>query len=166
MVGKRLIFLAGIIFFCFGTSLGQYTFNWTDSTFRGGIYRRINISFMLHSAQMKDESKMVCDTIVNFMKKNQNIKIAINVFPKRQVNYTLEYISQQYKLSQERANEIARYCIDHGIDSSRIVPKGFSQRHSCFIATTPIKKPVIKQDSTYIKNGKIEIVILKTDYNK
>jgi outer membrane protein OmpA-like peptidoglycan-associated protein len=167
---KRFIILASIILYCFSNSYAQNksTFNWTDTTFTVGSERLITIIWDLDYSGMRPESKVTCDTVVNFMKKNPNLQIGIYCNTDQQGSPT-----HNMRLSQARAQCVVSYIRYQGIDSARLVPKGWG--FTRLIYTTPeimsIKDadPKIqkhKRDSLYQANRRTEVVILKTDYKK
>ena len=162
---KRVIILLGILFYCFSNSFAQTnskTFKWSDTTFEVGSERLIVIYWSLDYSGMQPESKLVCDTVVAFMKKNQNLQIGIYCNTDQQGDYT-----HNMKLSNARAQSITNYCIYKGVDSARITPKGWGYQRP-IVHLSEIKKLKTKQerDSAYQINRRTEVVILKTDYKK
>src|ERR1700728_4215248 len=122
MGGKRLILLAGIIFFCFGTSLGQYTntFKWSDTLFNVGSKRIFLILWDPNGHSLSEDGRMHLDTIVNFMKRNISLQIGVNFYTDQQ-----GIAQMNIKLTQARAQSCVNYIISHGIDSARLIPKGW-----------------------------------------
>lgn len=163
MNGKRLVILLSLLLCDFGYSFAQIntkTFNWTDTTFEAWSKRHINVSFKPDSSNLNSTSKKVCDTIVAFMQKNKNLQIGINCHIDQLGDYY-----QDIKLTNERAKSISDYCTANGIDSLRLVPKGWGY-HKGGISITPIKKATTKQDSAYQRYRGLEVEILDTHYKK
>jgi len=171
MIAKRFLILTSIIFYCFSNSFAQNngTFNWTDTSFTVGSERLIELRWDAdNSIRLAEESKITCDTIINFMKKNQNVKIGIYCNTDQQCDY-----QRGIFLSQHRAQNVTNYCIYNGVDSARIIPKGWGATRLIYttqeiIAVRDLYPKIQrhKRDSLYQINRRTEVVILKTDYKK
>ena len=170
MIAKRFLILTSIIFYCFSNSFAQNkgAFNWTDTAFVVGSKRLIDIRRDPDNHDMLPESKVTCDTVATFMKRNKNLQIGIYYYTDQQGDP-----SHDMRLSQARAKGITYYIISEGIDSARLFPKGWAGTR-LIIPTSQIMavkdpNPKIqkhKRDSLYQINRRTEVVILKTDYKK
>lgn len=110
--------LLTLLLLCSSFSFGQ-TFNWTDTDFHLGSKRKIYVQY--YGTDNGDELKFpALDTVVRFLKKNPNLKIEV-------ANYTDPNGSPEhnYKLSEARAQSCVDYLISQGIDSVRLVAKGY-----------------------------------------
>jgi outer membrane protein OmpA-like peptidoglycan-associated protein len=81
-----------------------------------------NIFFAFDSYILKQESKTELNKIIDFMKMNPNIKIEIS-------GHTDSIASNTYNkvLSENRAKSVVQYLINHGINKTRLVAKGFGE---------------------------------------
>jgi OmpA family len=158
---KKNMILIGLLCFgyCIRAQSNFKTFNWNDTSFTAGSKRKIMIFFR---PRIEDSfSFAVMDTVLLFMKKNPELKIAINCHLDQQGNYKMNM-----HLSQARAKSIVNYCIRHGsIDSTRLVPHGYGSQYP-IISINEINKMKDrhKKDSLFQINRRTEIEILATDY--
>ncbi len=138
------------------------TFNWTDKAFTVGTKRRIEVRFCLDKACIED-SNPALDTTAKFIKANPFLKIGI-------YNHTDQQGSPQHNipLSIVRARSITNYLrFKDGIDSARLVPKGFGFTQLIIPTSVIMKeKDKHKRDSLYQINRRTEIVILDNAYKK
>ena len=81
-----------------------------------------NIYYDLNSASLRKESEKELDKLVHFMMDNEEIKIELG-------SHTDSRGSDSYnlELSQKRAESAVAYLLSQGIDSSRIIPKGYGE---------------------------------------
>lgn len=106
-----------------------------------------SLHFEADSTNVSEESKQVVDEIYRFLDYYPNVKIEIaghaNLKPKKE--YALN-------LSQKRAESVSDYLISKGIDSNRVVPKGYGN-------TKPIVESVNRIANKL--NQRVEIKILE-----
>ena len=81
-----------------------------------------NIFFETGSAELKDESQVELDKLVEFMNSNTQIRIEISGHTD---NVGSDAVNQ--KLSENRAKSVANYLIDSGIESGRIRAVGYGK---------------------------------------
>jgi outer membrane protein OmpA-like peptidoglycan-associated protein len=137
------------------------TFNWTDTSFTIGAKRTIKVLYSLDRSHIMDTSRVVLDTVVRFIKHNPKLKIGI-------YNHTDQQGSPKHNmvLSQSRAQEVVSYLISQGIDSVRLLAKGFGSLQP-IIPLDEINKMKTKEEMevAYRTNRRTEVVILATDYH-
>ncbi|NPA80702.1 MAG: OmpA family protein [Thermotogae bacterium] len=102
-----------------------------------------NIFFDFDSAELKPESKLELERLVKLLKRNPQLKIVIE-------GHTDIVGSEEYnqKLSERRAEAVARYLISRGIDPKRIKTVGYGS-----------KRPIASNDTPEgrAKNRRVEI---------
>lgn len=148
------------------TDYGHETFNWNDTRFYIGskrIIHTIKIDWDHGGIAMKDSTTILTiDSIYNFLKSNPSLKIEL-------ASHTSQLGSYRHNLiaSQMRAEQLAIYLIDKGIDSLRLIPKGYGFTKP-IIPLQQIKqlKTWEEQSKLYDVNLRFEITILSTDYKK
>jgi len=88
----------------------------------GTVVRLNNIFFEFGKAVLKPESFPELDRTVEFLKNNPNVEIEI-------AGHTDNVGSEitNLKLSQKRAQAVADYLIEHGIDAKRLIVKGYGE---------------------------------------
>lgn len=88
----------------------------------GSAHRINNINFETNSFQMDENSKLVLDEFIIFLKENASIKIAIHGHTDDIGND-----ADNMTLSQNRAQAVYNYIVQNGIDKSRLSYKGFGE---------------------------------------
>ncbi len=88
----------------------------------GSAHRINNINFETNSYQMDENSKLVLDEFILFLKENSTIKIAIHGHTDDIGND-----ADNMTLSQNRAQAVYNYIAQKGIDKSRLSYKGFGE---------------------------------------
>ncbi|MBK8721743.1 MAG: OmpA family protein [Saprospiraceae bacterium] len=80
--------------------------------------------FWADSSKITDESYKVLDEIVSFLKENTDITIEVG-------GHTNNIPTDDYcdKLSSNRAKAVADYLINHGLNSDRVLYKGYGKRN-------------------------------------
>ena len=81
-----------------------------------------NIFYDFNKATLRPESATALDELVGLLNENPNITIELSA-------HTDNRGSDQYneRLSQQRAESVVRYLIDHGIAADRLTPKGYGE---------------------------------------
>ena len=81
-----------------------------------------NIFYDFDKATLRPESSVALDSLVDLLKQNPHITIELSA-------HTDYKGSDQYneRLSQQRAESVVRYLIQHGIVSDRLTPKGYGE---------------------------------------
>ena len=81
-----------------------------------------NIFYDFDKATLRPESSVALDSLVDLLKQNAHITIELSA-------HTDYKGSDQYneRLSQQRAESVVRYLIQHGIASDRLTPKGYGE---------------------------------------
>ncbi len=79
-----------------------------------------NIFFDVNKYELKSESFVELDNVVNLLKENPSLKIAMNGHTDNTGKP-----AENLKLSNDRANAVIRYLIEKGIDQKRLSAKGF-----------------------------------------
>jgi outer membrane protein OmpA-like peptidoglycan-associated protein len=102
------------------------------------------IEYDFDKATLRPESKVILDNVVKFLELNDNISIEIR-------SHTDMRGSDSYNLSlsQRRAESVVNYLIEHGIDRSRLIAKGYGETEP---AEVPDKNGnLVKLTPEYIK---------------
>ena len=81
-----------------------------------------NIFYDFNKATLRPESATALDELVGLLNENPNVTIELSA-------HTDSRGSDQYneRLSQQRAERVVAYLIDHGIASDRLTPKGYGE---------------------------------------
>ena len=81
-----------------------------------------NIFYDFDKATLRPESSVALDSLVDLLNQNPNVTIELSA-------HTDYKGSDQYneRLSQQRAESVVRYLIDHGIAAERLTPKGYGE---------------------------------------
>jgi outer membrane protein OmpA-like peptidoglycan-associated protein len=105
-----------------------------------------NIFFDFGKWTLQDKSKTELNRLLDFLQKNPNLKVEISGHTDNVGNpkFNLE-------LSEKRAAEVVKYLQEQGIDSKRIIPKGYGE-------TKPVEKN--DTDENKAKNRRIDFKIL------
>lgn len=109
-----------------------------------------NIYFDFNKWNIKQESTLAINKIVDVLKANPEMKIEINAHTD---NVGKKYYNQ--KLSEKRAEAAMQYIITKGVDTSRLVSHGFGESQPLIDCKDNCSKA---QDQT---NRRIEFVIIK-----
>jgi outer membrane protein OmpA-like peptidoglycan-associated protein len=111
--------LFSLLLLCSYLSFGQ-SFNWNDKEFQPNTIRRLVIQYGLDSTNLRGEAtNQTLDTLVTFLKKNPQLKVEID-------NYSDPVTHKSSRiLCQARAVCVVNKLIELGIDSARLVPKGW-----------------------------------------
>lgn len=113
---------------------------------RGMRLRFQNIYFETGKAVIKLESYRVLDKIVEILKDNPKVIVEVQ-------GHTDASGSEKYNLilSQKRAESVKKYLVEHGIEESRLIAKGYGE-----------SKPIVPNDTpeNMAKNRRVEFVIL------
>ena len=108
-----------------------------------------NIYFDYNKADIKKESYIALNKVVAVLKNNENMKIEVNAHTDTQG--TNDYNS---KLSSKRAEAAKQYLIQKGVDSNRLIAKGFGET-----------QPLVNcgdncSEQEHLSNRRIEFIIL------
>jgi outer membrane protein OmpA-like peptidoglycan-associated protein len=96
------------------------TFNWNDSVFMVGSQRSMHVLYDLDYCGPTEASKLLLDTLVGFLKKNKTLTVEYAVYTDQQGQPEHNKI-----LSNCRAERSVGYILSKGIDSARVIPKGY-----------------------------------------
>ncbi len=136
-----------------------------------------NIFYDFDKATLRQESKKALDELVKLLDENPNVTIELSAH----CDYkgSAEY---NKRLSQERANNVVRYLIDHGIAKDRLTPVGYGKekpktvrkkltekypwlKEGDILTEDFIKKlDKDKQDICNQLNRRTEFIVLRTTY--
>jgi len=105
-----------------------------------------NVFFDFDKSNLKQESFIELDKLMELLKKNSNLKIEIG-------GYTDDKGNEKYNqiLSQKRADAVVNYLIQKGIVATRLIAKGYGEMH-----------PVVPNDTeeNKAKNRRTEVKVL------
>ena len=81
-----------------------------------------NVNFATGSHYLNDLSKAALDNLIDFLKENRDVKIAL-------LGYTDNMGGSEYNmnLSHRRTKSVKRYLVSKGIDSNRITVRGYGE---------------------------------------
>jgi outer membrane protein OmpA-like peptidoglycan-associated protein len=148
---KKIILLLTIII-AITTSCSSQRFGLKDSLIKpGDTYVTYDIAFDLAKETIRPESFKFLDSVVIFLKENNNLTIEIS-------NHCDERYKDIYAtcLTCKRAKSIADYLISKGIKADRLVANGYN-------ATNPLIKGA-KTEEEHQKNRRTEFKVLRNDY--
>jgi outer membrane protein OmpA-like peptidoglycan-associated protein len=118
----------------------QKSFGWNDTVFVVGSQKSIYIRYGIEAPTLTDEAKLTLDTLANFLKKNKGIKVELGVYMDQQGDSRYNMI-----LSQHRAESCVNVVRGDGIDSARIIPKGYGDT-KLLIPTRDIERMKTKEE--------------------
>ena len=136
-----------------------------------------NIFYDFDKATLRPESQTALDELVKLLNENPNVTIELSA-------HTDCRGSDQYneRLSQQRAQNVVNYLIQHGIEKERLTPKGYGESKPKRIKRKVAEKyPFLKEgdilDETFIStlpeeqqeqchqlNRRTEFIVLRTTY--
>lgn len=118
------------------------------------------VLYDLGKATLRPESKDSLNYLVRLLNNNPTLKIELDAHTDQQGNPAMNI-----RLSQARAQSCVNYLISQGIDSARLVPKGWGDTR-LLIKTPQImaEKNKKKRDSLYQINRRTVFQILSWDY--
>lgn len=89
---------------------------------KGETYKPKGIHFKTGSAEIRVESELILDDIVNWLRSNSKIKVEIQ-------GHTDSQGSEDYnlKLSKDRAESVKNYLVRKGIDTNRLTTEGYGE---------------------------------------
>ncbi|HTB07983.1 MAG TPA: OmpA family protein [Bacteroidia bacterium] len=138
------------------TCYGHETFNWTDSVFYIGSKRIFRVMYGIERPILTPESLDTLNIVVQFLKKHPDLKVEIASHTDQQGS-----LAHNKTLSQARSQSIVNYIISQGIDSARVIPKGYAWDEP-IIPMYQISNMKTKQekDSAYAINRRTEVRII------
>lgn len=108
---------------------------------------RLLVFFDFDKASLKNESKPELQRVIDFLRKNPELKIELH-------GHTDDQGTNEYndKLSTDRAKSVKKYLVDGGVQENRIVTKGFGKRDPLINSTTEVARA---------QNRRVEMVIVE-----
>lgn len=113
---SHIIFLNSITGFC-----QTFTLQTTDFEV-GQVMTLEELHFQFEGDHLPKESKNILDTLVMFLMKHENLKVEIGTHTDYRGS-----ASANIRLSQQRSEFVRNYLIDKGIDSTRLVARGYGE---------------------------------------
>lgn len=135
------------------------TFNYNDSLFYIGSKRRVNVEYDLDGGcPLMEKSKVVVDTVVSFMKKHPTLKIeiAVHTDPRGSAPHNMA-------ITGARAQHFVDYMRANGIDSARLVAKGYGFTQplpGCSAHDIELMKTQQEKETAWRKDRRTEVVII------
>jgi outer membrane protein OmpA-like peptidoglycan-associated protein len=129
-----------------------------------------NILFHPSTYALKEESYLELDILVHYLEKNQKLKIQIEghtagntpvktVKPEyRHLGEEWNYTGSAHKLSKLRAVTVKKYLIKKGINSSRVLAKGYGA------SQTLLPNPKSKEEKALNMRVEVRIINKREDY--
>lgn len=143
----------------------QKTFNWNDTAFEVGNVHHLQNLIYYDAYQLYDSNTWKpYDTLVLFMKAHPNAKIEIDVHTSPQGSY-----KHNMALSQATAQMVTNYLIKNGVDSVRIVPKGFGSTQplpGCSANDIAVMKTNVEKEAAYQADRRMLAIILDVHYKR
>lgn len=148
------IFISVLPMCCFGQTFVKVFTQGDTITLDGYCYTSWNIFFEYNKPDINSKSAMaLLDSLAVFLIKNDNLMIEVGVH--RAIRGNEEFYGKN--LTQERANTVRNYLVKNGVQSRRLVGKGYGT-----------EKPLIvepKTESEHSMNQRIEFKIIKNPFN-
>lgn len=143
------------------TNFNQESFKWNDKIFHIGSKRNMYLGYQ-DNPHLAEWSGVILDTLVNFLKNNPPLKVEI-------ANHFGPAGAPQFnmKMSQERAQSCIYYLISKGIDSARLVAKGYgssSPLPGCSAADISKMKTADEKEKALQSDRRTEVKILSLCY--
>ncbi len=157
------LILIGFISTCLAQTEKTSFFKLSDTSFEeNDIYRTYNIKFQLAKWTFRPDSMFTLDSVAEFLLNNPKIKIGIEVHSDSRTSPKMS--DSPY---QKRAQEIADYLFNKGVNKERMVPKGWGERH-LLISDQQINKAKTKEEKEKLHalNRRVEFKILSTDFKE
>lgn len=114
---------------------------------KGDTYKPKGINFLTGSAEIRIESELVLDDIVDWLEKNPKIKVEIQGHTDQEGS-----TESNKKLSIDRAEAVMHYLINHGISPTRLSAVGFGETKPIDNSGTP---------KAMAKNRRIEFKVIE-----
>jgi outer membrane protein OmpA-like peptidoglycan-associated protein len=129
------------------------------------VFHFPKVEYDFDRATLKETSKDSLNYLVELMKDNPTIKIQIDVHsaPIDEDNWS----KHSFHMTQARAESCAHYLITQGIDSARVVPKGWGASQSfpgCSRVDIAKMKTQKEKDAAQEINRRTEFRVLSFDY--
>lgn len=144
-----------------GLAYSQTIFTLNDTVFQEKqIHTGYQIMFEFDKYVLRPSSYPFLDSLAAFLLKNDSLVIEVrNHCDSRRPDF------YSTRLTQRRAQAVAEYLIAKGIDSARLIAKGY-EASMPLISDQEIAKMKSKdeQERSYQKNRRTEFVILSMDY--
>ncbi|WMJ73361.1 OmpA family protein [Cytophagaceae bacterium ABcell3] len=149
-----------LFFLVVASGLKAQSFSLEDSVFQNGQTHIVrNLYFDYDKCNIRNDASIILDSLAEFLKKNQNVKMEIGV-------HTDTRGSEMYsrRLSQKRAESIVNYLVERGINKQRLTPKGYEGSNP-LIPDVEIKKMALEeQEKAHFVNRRVECKIIDTNF--
>ena len=108
---------------------------------------RLLVFFDFDKSVLKDESKPELERMIRFLSNNEELKIELH-------GHTDDRGTDDYndKLSMERASSVKDYLTNGGVETDRIIVRGYGKRKPLIDAST---------DEARARNRRVEMVVVK-----
>lgn len=139
-----------------------------------------NIEYDFNKANLREESTVSLDYLVELLRVNANITIELRANTDFRGSY-----EDNLLLSQNRARSVVSYLVDHGINQERLIPKGMGETSPVTVSKKiSLKYPFLKEgdvlSETFINNlssaqdkeichqlnRRTEFAVLRTDFKE
>lgn len=118
---------------------------------KGNVLKIRNIYFELGKADLKEESKEILDRIKAYMEENPTCKIELSAHTDSRGSSR-----SNMSLSDRRANSAYQYLVEKGIESDRLVPKGYGESR----LTNKCSDGINCSEEEHQENRRVEMTIL------
>lgn len=115
---------------------------------KGSIFRLEKIYFDVDKADLKDESEMELDRLLEFLQENPTVSIEVRGHTNNLMWPNVDFANE---LSTDRAEAVANWLIGEGVNASRVQFKGFGW-------TMPVEPNISAEGRK--KNQRVEVKIL------
>lgn len=151
--------LVSLLFLFASSFLFSQTFSLTDTNIASGYYRSYSTFFYLGKAELLPQCFSHLDSVVNFLNNNPSIKLEIGYHSDSRSCKQQE--TSSVRLYEARAKSILNYFISKGIDTNRLVAKGFGCK-KLLISDNELNKLKTPEEieAAHQKNRRVEFTIL------
>lgn len=124
------------------------------------IFKLEGIYYGLDSFNLRPESMLVLDSLANILNKYPGLVIELAAHTDCRESYAYNMV-----LSQKRANACVEYLIFKGIDSRRLIPKGYGESQLVNNCRCENEEASDCTEQEHQINRRTTIAILRTDFN-
>ncbi len=162
MIRKAILTITLILFLSKqnDAQIDQKFFNFHDTSFEvGSVLRTRAVLFDYDQATFRDTSYAFLDSLKMFLIKYPGLSMKIGVH--RDTRGSDMY---SISLTQKRAEAIVKYLINEGLNSKRIVARGYEESQPIHPEEYIKQQSLEVQEELHAKNRRVEITIMRTDF--
>lgn len=151
-----LIICLGVISNCYSQK-----FNLTSNNFQNGDIFTTYLIYDLDKWDIREENKLVLDSLAILIKKNPNLLIEVGTHTNK---INLEY---SMRFDFRRSKSVVEYLISKGVPIVQLIPKGYGDTKP-LIEENDIDKMITEEEKmeAWAMNHRTEFKVLKTDFQE